>query len=153
MSYCQANTTFTIIQEVCMSTASLSILSFPADCLGVLQLSAHAEVRIQQRGVERDLLECLLEYGARQYDHKGCEVVFLTEASLNAIARHESHYLWARMKADRNLYAVVNANGCVVTAGHRYRRVQRDTSLSSLRPGRSRKPRRLHSQPVWHQLN
>lgn len=108
---------------------------------------------MQQRGVERELLECLLEYGARQYDHKGCEIVFLTDDCLGAIARYESNHLWVRMAAARSVYAVVDTDGCVVTMGHRYRRVQRDLSLSSLRPGRTRKPLRRQSRPIWYQFN
>jgi hypothetical protein len=40
----------------------------------------------------------------------------------------------------------------VITAGHRFRRVPRDLSLSSLRPGRSRSPRVLnsHVNPFRH---
>lgn len=63
---------------------------------------------MQQRGVERELLECLLKYGEREYDHKGCEIVFLTDSCLDAIARYESHPLWIRMVAARSLYAVVD---------------------------------------------
>lgn len=136
-----------------MSSASLSFVPSSASPLGMLSLTAHAEVRMQQRGVERELLECLLEYGARQYDHKGCEIVFVTDGCLDAIARHESQHLWERMVAARCVYAVVNADGCVVTMGHRYRRVLRDLSLSSLRPGRTRKPRRRQSPPIWYQFN
>lgn len=136
-----------------MSSASLSFAPSSATQLGMLALSLHAEVRMQQRGVERELLECLLEYGACQYDHKGCEIVFLTDDCLDAIARYESHHLWVRMAAARSVYAVVDTDGCVVTMGHRYRRVQRDLSLSSLRPGRTRKPLRRQSRPIWYQFN
>lgn len=136
-----------------MNLASLSFAPSSANQLGMLSLSVHAEVRMQQRGVERELLECLLEYGARQYDHKGCEIVFLTEDSMDAIARYESHHLLVRMAAARSIYAVVDVDGCVVTAGHRFRRVQRDMSLSSLRPGRTRKPSRRLSRPICYQFN
>lgn len=136
-----------------MSQASMSFAPSAIGQLGLLSLTSHAEVRMQQRGVERELLECLLKYGEREYDHKGCEIVFLTDSCLDAIARYESHPLWIRMVAARSLYAVVDTDGCVVTAGHRYRRVQRDLSLSSLRPGRSRKPRRRQRSPVWHPFN
>lgn len=136
-----------------MSSASMSFAPLSVSPLAMSSLSAHAVVRMQQRGVERELLECLLEYGARQYDHKGCEIVFLTDGCLEAIARHESHHLSVRMAAARGVYAVVDVDGCVVTTGHRYRRVQRDLSLSSFRPGRSRKPGRRLSRPIWYQFN
>lgn len=153
MSYTRTNNTFIRFQKVCMSSASLSFAPLSASQLGMLPLSVHAKVRMQQRGVERELLECLLECGARQYDHKGCEIVFLTDDRLDAIARYESHQLWVRMVAARSIYAVVDADGCVVTMGHRYRRVRRDLGLSSFRPGRSRKPRRRQSRPIWYQFN
>jgi hypothetical protein len=57
------------------------------------------------------------------------------------------------MAAARSIYAVVDVDGSVVTTGHRYRRVLRDLSLSSFRPGRSRKPRRRQSRPIWYQFN
>ena len=136
-----------------MSSASFAFATLSVSPLAMSSLSAHAEVRMQQRGVERDLLECLLEYGVRQYDHKGCEIVFLTEDSMDAIARHEPRHLLVRMAAARSIYAVVDVDGCVVTAGHRFRRVQRDLSLSSLRPGRTRKPSRRLSRPIWYQFN
>ncbi len=136
-----------------MSYASLSFSASFASPLGMSSLTAHAEVRMQQRGVGRELLECLLEYGARQYDHKGCEIVFVTDGCLDAIARYESQHLWEQMVAARSVYAVVNADGCVVTMGHRYRRVLRDLSLSALRPGRTRKPRSRQSRPIWYQFN
>ena len=94
-----------------MNSASVSFSPSSASLLGVLSISSHAEVRMQQRGVERALLECLLEYGARQYDHKGCEIVFLTDDCLDAIARHENHHLFVRVAAARSIYAVVDADG------------------------------------------
>jgi hypothetical protein len=48
------------------------------------------------------------------------------------------------------LYAVVDSTGVVITAGHRFRRVPRDLSLSSFRPGRSRSPRALNSLSLHH---
>lgn len=110
-------------------------------------LSPHAEIRAQQRGVDRNMLNCLLAYGRREFDHCGCEIVYFDDASLKAVAKHESIQLWLKAVQSRCVYAVVNSDGLVVTTGHRYRRVQRDKSLSSYRPGRTRSPRRrIHFQ-------
>ena len=38
-------------------------------------LTHHAGIRVQQRGVNRDTLDCLLAYGHHESDHKGCSVV------------------------------------------------------------------------------
>ena len=44
-------------------------------------LSQHAVTRMQQRGIPRIALECLLEYGRLQYDHHGAAIVFLDKAA------------------------------------------------------------------------
>lgn len=99
-------------------------------------------MRAQQRGVDRRALECLLLYGRREHDHRGCEIFYFDDASLRRLAQCEDRKLWLQAIESRSLYAVVSADGEVVTTGHRYRVVQRDRSLSSYRPGRSRSVRR-----------
>lgn len=110
-----------------------------------IMLTPHAEIRMQQRGVDRQVLECLLLYGRREFDHFGCEIAYFDDAGLEKTARCEPRRVWLKAVESRHLYAVVNSNGEVVTTGHRYRRVQRDRSLSSYRPGRTRSPRRRAS--------
>lgn len=116
-------------------------------------LTSHAAVRMQQRGLSRDVLDCLIRYGRREHDHHGCEVAVFDGETLLTIALNESKSLWCKAVASRSAYAVIDSDGRVVTAGHRFRRVQRDRSISSYRPGRSRRPRRLRatlgaSQPI-----
>lgn len=50
-------------------------------------LSQHAVTRMQQRGIPRVALECLLEYGRLQYDHHGAAIVFLDKAARRRLAR------------------------------------------------------------------
>ena len=113
-------------------------------------LTHHAEIRVQQRGVNRDVLDCLLAYGRHEPDHKGCRIVTFDCKSLDAMSRSEPKDIKTRASDSRNLYAVVDGNGVVITAGHRFRRVLRDQSLSSMRPGRSRSPRVLNSPSKPH---
>jgi hypothetical protein len=101
-------------------------------------MTKHAGIRVQQRGVNRDVLDCLLAYGRHEPDHKGCRIVTFDGKSLNDLARHEPRALKTKAIDSRNVYAVADSEGVVITAGHRFRRVPRDLSLSSLRPGRSR---------------
>lgn len=108
-------------------------------------MTKHAGIRVQQRGVNRDVLGCLLAYGHHEPDHKGCHVVTFNGRAFEDLSRFETKELNAKATGVRNLYAVVDADGVVVTAGHRFRRVPRDLSLSSLRPGRSRSPRSINS--------
>jgi hypothetical protein len=50
-------------------------------------LSQHAATRMQQRGIPQSALECLLEYGRLQYDHRGGAIVFLDKAARRRLAR------------------------------------------------------------------
>lgn len=123
----------------------------PAFAAG-LMLTPHAAVRVQQRGVDCDVLDCLLRYGRREFDHAGCEIVVFDDASMDAVARHEPSRLFLKAAESRSLYAVVNSDGQVVTTGHRFRRVIRDKSISSFRKGRSRKPRILHHENYRYRM-
>jgi hypothetical protein len=50
-------------------------------------LSQHAATRMQQRGIPQFALECLLDYGRFQYDHRGAAIVFLDKAARRRLAR------------------------------------------------------------------
>ena len=111
-------------------------------------MTIHAGIRVQQRGVNRDVLDCLLAYGRDEPDHKGCRIVTFDARALLDMSRFEPRELNTKATGARNLYAVVDGDGVVVTAGPRFRRVQRDLSLSSLRPGRNRSPLAINA--VWN---
>ena len=108
-------------------------------------LSRHASIRVQQRGVNRDVLECLLAYGRHAYDHQGGQVVTFEGGAIDAVLVNEPQSVRTRATDSRNLYAVLSSDGVVITAGYRFRRVPRDLSQSAHRPGRSRSPRVLNS--------
>jgi hypothetical protein len=110
----------------------------------------HAGIRVQQRGVDRRVLACLLAFGHHETDHKGCQVVTFGGLGLDELAGPEYRPAIRRSSDYRNLYAVVDSTGVVIASGHRFRRVQRDLSLSSFRPGRSRGTRALNSQSNHH---
>ena len=131
-----------------MNVMRESDVQVPSSCYLGSELTPHAEMRMQQRGVDREILACLLQYGRPQFGPGGCEILLVDDATLDAVARHESRRLWLRMAAARDVYAVVDSDGCVLTTGHRYRRVLRDVSLSSRRPGRSRSPRSLRMKAI-----
>jgi hypothetical protein len=118
--------------------SSSQIGNFEGSSIG---LTKHAGIRAQQRGVNREVLSCLLAYGRHEPDHKGCHIVTFDSKSLSDMARYEPRNLKTKTSEHRNVYAVVDSEGVVITAGHRFRRVPRDLSLSSLHPGRSRSPR------------
>ena len=107
-------------------------------------LSHHASIRVQQRGVNRDVLDCLLAYGRHAHDHQGGQVVTFDAGSLDDLTLEAPQSVRARATDSRNLYAVLSADGVVITAGYRFRRIPRDLSQSAHRAGRSRSPRALN---------
>lgn len=86
-------------------------------------LTTHARARMQQRGIEPEALECLLEYGREAFDHRGGVILYLDKAARRRIAREEGRTLRPRHRLD--VYAVLGDDGRVRTVGHRYRRIKR----------------------------
>ena len=89
-------------------------------------LTPHARVRMQQRGIRRNVLDALLDFGAARHVHSdGREIVFLDKKARARLARSspEGSRAVERLKG---AYAIVNGSGVVITVGHRFRRIPRD---------------------------
>lgn len=127
----------------------------PAGRLHAVPMTSHAEVRLRQRGIRTDVLDCLLAYGRREYDHADCEILYFDTRAIERVQRQEGPQLAHLVSDHRDVYAVVDSDGCIVTAGHRFRRILRDKSLANFRPGRSRRsPRpRRHGLPITVDIN
>ena len=52
-------------------------------------MTKHALARMQQRGVDHDLLHCLLAYGHHEPDHKGCNVVTFDGRAIADLGKYE----------------------------------------------------------------
>ena len=76
-------------------------------------LTRHAQVRMQQRGIDATVLDDLLAYGRAVHDHHGAEIVFFDYAARRRLGK--------RLAA----YAVIGPDGEVRTVGHRFRRIRR----------------------------
>jgi hypothetical protein len=89
-------------------------------------LTEHAAVRIRQRGVDRQALECLLAYGSSVHDHRGAEILLFDKRAWKRMERAADEVMLKRAAENRRLYAVRSLDGELVTVGHRFRRVLRD---------------------------
>jgi hypothetical protein len=87
-------------------------------------VSRHAQARMQQRGIARSAVDCLLDYGREHHDHHGAVIVMLDRASMRRLARVGAVRA-GELDAMRRLYAVVTNDGCICTVGHRSRRLRR----------------------------
>lgn len=96
--------------------------SVTASCHLPVKLSAHARQRAQQRAIPLSMLELLLDHGARVPAGGGAEIVHFTPANRQECAAEMDRSCADKLRA---AYAVVSAEGVVITVGHRYRRVGR----------------------------
>ncbi|MDP6537058.1 MAG: DUF4258 domain-containing protein [Gammaproteobacteria bacterium] len=90
-----------------------------------MNLTRHAENRMQQRGINRQAVDYVLAYGRESYGHHGCQVVWLDKQARRRIRDEESEEMARKLDKCLNTYAVIDQNGTVITVGHRYRRIWR----------------------------
>ena len=89
-------------------------------------LTPHARVRMQQRGIRRDALDALLDFGSERYVHSdGREIVFLDKKARAWLARSSPTAARAAERV-KSTYAIIGSDGLVITVGHRFRRIPRD---------------------------
>lgn len=88
-------------------------------------ITDHARLRIQQRGIQEDVLPLLLKYGQKTYDNYGGKVYYLNKASRERIERECGGAILRKIRDRMDVYAVLNQGNGVVTVGHRFKRIRR----------------------------
>jgi hypothetical protein len=92
-----------------------------------MNISQHASRRLQQRGIPEKMLPLLFAYGEEAYDHKyGLRTIYLNRHGRAYIARVTDPSEFKQMQAALDVYAVLDRDDCIVTIGHRTRRINRD---------------------------
>lgn len=82
-------------------------------------LTAHARVRMQQRGIPPAALDALLEFGRESHDHRGCRIVSFDKRSRRRAARELGARAFRSIERFLGAYAVVGGDDAVITVGHR----------------------------------
>jgi hypothetical protein len=86
----------------------------------------HASARQQQRGIPSGVVDLILEYGQRAYNHTGCIIRYLDKRARKSIERDKGTAFIKQFAKALDVYVVESANdGCVVTCGHRYEKIRR----------------------------
>ncbi len=88
-------------------------------------LTAHARARMQQRGISAATLETLLAYGREIHVDGGRDLVFFDKRARARLAKANPAAL-AEAERICNSYAILGADGMVITVGHRFRRIPRE---------------------------
>lgn len=89
------------------------------------RITDHARVRLQQRGIPTQVLNCLLAYGRKIYDHRGAEIVFFDHQARNKVRKTIGEEEFKKLASRLNTYAVLADDGAVITIGYRNKRITR----------------------------
>ena len=90
-----------------------------------INLSKHAQQRMQQYGISRQAVDYVLAYGQVSHDHHGGCVLWLDKRSRARLGREQGQQVLRELDKYLNAYVVTDSGGTVVTVGHRYRRIMR----------------------------
>ena len=90
-----------------------------------MNLTQHARLRMQQRGIPRQAVDYVLAYGRVSHDHHGACVFWLDKRCKARLGREEGKQVVRKLDKHLNAYAVMEMDGAVLTVGHRYRRIWR----------------------------
>jgi len=91
-----------------------------------MTLTDHAAARMHQRAIPPLIVKWLLQYGAAERSGGGTEMYYFTRDSRRRLARDVGDQVVNRLAALLDAYVVISDSGAVITAGHRFRRIQRD---------------------------
>jgi hypothetical protein len=86
-------------------------------------LTIHADVRAQQRGISPLVVDLLLQFGKREHDHAGAEIVFFDRRAKKDVESYTGGSI-GKLSEQMDSYAVVSG-GCVITVGMRYKKINR----------------------------
>ena len=88
-------------------------------------VTQHAAVRMQQRGIDPEILHCLLTWGREQHDHRGARIVYFDKHARSQLERGFGREKYKALQPHLSTYAVISGDGNIVTVGHRLRRIRR----------------------------
>ena len=88
-----------------------------------MNTSTHAKVRCQQRGVSPFIVDLLLQFGRRQHDHRGAEILYFDRRARRSVESYTGGTI-GKLSEQMDSYAVV-AEGRVITVGVRYKKINR----------------------------
>jgi len=87
-------------------------------------MTRHAQVRCQQRGLPPGVLDLLYEYGEEEHDKHGAVILYFNKKARRRMARDLGWQFLGRLGPFLDAY-VVEAEGWIITVGHRHSRITR----------------------------
>ena len=105
-----------------MPNTSPFALAQPIASRARLQLTQHASIRVQQRGIPGWFLGLLLDHGRSRHDGHGAVIKSVDKSVRRQLKTVLTRAEYAAAERYFGVYAVVAADDAVVTAAHRTRR-------------------------------
>ncbi len=89
-------------------------------------MTRHARVRSQQRGLPPLILDLLERFGRRTYDHHGTVRLSFDKKARQRVAHEIGRIAVARLHELWSAFAVLDVgSGTVITCGHQYQKICR----------------------------
>lgn len=89
-----------------------------------MKTTVHANIRCQQRGIPPLVVDLLLEFGRREHDHAGAEIVYFDQRARKRIETYAGELI-GKLSSHLDSYAVVAVDGKIITSGIRYKKINR----------------------------
>ena len=89
-----------------------------------MNMTRHAQTRLQQRAIPPIIIEWLCKYGCRLQGMNGTTVCFFDRESRRCLASEVGHVVVRRLSDMMDAYLVMSGNS-IVTVGHRYKPLRR----------------------------
>jgi hypothetical protein len=91
----------------------------------IMNMTNHAVIRSQQRGIPPLILQWLDQFGEEQHDGHGATIRYFSRASRRAMEQEFGSYPVKKMSEFLNIYTVESQDGTVITTGHLTKRINR----------------------------
>ena len=89
-----------------------------------MNMTRHAQTRLQQRAIPPIIIEWLCKYGCRLQGMNGTTVCFFDRESRRCLASEVGHVVVRRLSDMMDAYLVMSGNS-ILTVGHRYKPLRR----------------------------
>ncbi len=124
--YVRMSTKHLICRSFCEPlVAVFFVCDLNSEVLTMEKLTQHAMARMQQRGINAQIVDFLLQCGTEVHDHHGATIVYFDKQARHRLQKQCGSDQYRRIERQLNSYAVVSDDGAVMTVGHRVRRIRR----------------------------
>lgn len=91
----------------------------------IATVTHHANVRMQQRGIDASVVDYLLSFGEERLTNKGASIVYFDKDTKKKLFAQLDKNERIKIEHQVNAYLILGDDGKVVTVGHRTRKLMK----------------------------